>query len=96
MGYNVGSGKEKQEKLRLCRDYRSTVNQCVKNSVYRLPTITEAFGTQRNSEVLTKLDLAQTYRQFGVDDTLGGRYFRKAIFPRGIWPSYYRNPKSEP
>lgn len=60
--------RKKDGSLRLCGDYRSTVNKAVKSNVYPLPTTTEVFAAIGTSCIFTKLDLAQAYQQLTLDD----------------------------
>ncbi len=54
-------------KLRLCGDYRSTVNPALKNNFYPLPTITEMLTLLTPATVFSTLDLSQAYQQIRVD-----------------------------
>lgn len=53
-------------KLRLCSDYKSSVNRYIKEDLYPLPRIEEIFAKLHNGEHFTKLDLCQAYNQFEV------------------------------
>lgn len=55
-------------KLRLCGDYKSTVNSQLKEEFYSLPRIEEMFSKLHNGQRFTKLDLCQAYNQFLLDD----------------------------
>lgn len=61
--------RKKDGSLRICGDYRSTVNQAVKSNVYPLPTSKELFAKLGKGRFFSKLDLAQAYQQLVVDDT---------------------------
>ncbi|XP_063215713.1 uncharacterized protein K02A2.6-like isoform X1 [Bacillus rossius redtenbacheri] len=54
--------------VRLCGDYKITVNKVCRANVYPLPTINEAFASLAGGTVFTKLDLADAYLQVAVDD----------------------------
>lgn len=54
---------KKDGSLRLCGDYRCTVNTAVKPDVYPLPTVSELFAALAGGTVFTKLDLKQAYQQ---------------------------------
>lgn len=60
--------RKRNGSVRLCGDYRSTVNKAVQSSVYPLPTTDEMLATLGPSKIFTKLDLAQAYQQLVVDD----------------------------
>ncbi|XP_063545731.1 uncharacterized protein K02A2.6-like [Cydia strobilella] len=53
--------------LRICGDYRSTVNISINCDVYPLPTSTEAFQLLSGGKIFSKLDLKQAYTQMLVD-----------------------------
>ncbi len=54
--------------LRICGDYRCTVNTAVKPDVYPIPTAAELFSKLAGRVVFTKLDLKQAYQQLPLDD----------------------------
>ncbi|KAK8756643.1 hypothetical protein V5799_000656 [Amblyomma americanum] len=60
--------RKKDGTLRLCGDYRSTVNNAIKSSGYPLPTTAEMLTALSSSKFFTKLDLAQAYQQLTLDD----------------------------
>ncbi|XP_037504865.1 uncharacterized protein K02A2.6-like [Rhipicephalus sanguineus] len=60
--------RKKDGSLRICGDYRSTVNQAVKSNVYPLPTSKELFARLGRGRVFSKLDLTQAYQQLLVDE----------------------------
>lgn len=60
--------KKDDGSLRICGDYRSTVNAAIDTDTYPLPTSTEAFVKLSGGRVFTKLDLKQAYTQLKVDE----------------------------
>jgi hypothetical protein len=54
--------------LRLCGDYRSTVNASCLADSYPLPTSNEAFFSLAGGKCFSKVDLKQAYNQLKVDD----------------------------
>lgn len=70
MGNFYSAVVKKDGSLRLCGDYRCTVNEAVKSDIYPLPTVSEIFAKLAGGTVFTKLDLKQAYKhllvQFGV------------------------------
>ncbi|XP_037521015.1 uncharacterized protein LOC119397663 [Rhipicephalus sanguineus] len=58
--------RKKNGTLRLCGDYRSTVNLATKASSYPLPTPEEVFSTLRGGKIFSTLDLTQAYQQLKV------------------------------
>lgn len=59
---------KKNGSIRLCGDYRSTVNQAVKQFTYPLPTVNEVLATMTGGTIFSKLDLSEAYLQLPVDD----------------------------
>lgn len=60
--------KKPDGSLRLCGDYRSTVNAAIETDSYPLPTSNEAFVKLSGGRIFTKLDLKQAYTQMKVDE----------------------------
>ncbi|XP_064455074.1 uncharacterized protein K02A2.6-like [Ornithodoros turicata] len=54
--------------IRICGDYRCTVNTVSQPDKYPLPTSTEMFAFLANGVLFTKLDLEQAYLQLPVDE----------------------------
>lgn len=61
--------RKKNGTLRLCGDYRSTVNLATKASSYPLPTPEEVFSTLRGGKIFSTLDLTQAYQQLKVSES---------------------------
>lgn len=59
---------KKNGTIRLCGDYRSTVNAAVKKCCYPLPTTSEVLGNLRGGIVFSTLDLFQAYQQVKVTE----------------------------
>ena len=55
--------------IRLCGDYKVTVNPWVKTEGYPLPTVQDLFSTLAGGTVFTKLDLKQAYQQLEIDES---------------------------
>ncbi|CAM1308375.1 Uncharacterised protein r2_g1829 [Pycnogonum litorale] len=53
--------------LRLCGDYKVTVNQACKVDKYPLPRIQDLFSTLSGGQQFTKLDMSQAYQQVTMD-----------------------------
>lgn len=59
----------KQDKsIRICGDYKVTVNKAIKQEVYPLPTADDLFATLAGGETFTKLDLSSAYQQLELTD----------------------------
>ena len=54
--------------IRLCGDYKVSINPWVKTEGYPLPTVQDLFSTLAGGTVFTKLDLKQAYQQLEVDE----------------------------
>ena len=54
--------------VRLCGDYKVTVNPAIKVDKYPLPTTEEIFASLSGGVIFSKLDLRQAYLQMEVDD----------------------------
>lgn len=60
--------RKKDGTIRICGDYRSTVNTVIKKNTYPLPTFSEVRACVSGAKVFSKLDLKQGYQQLIVDD----------------------------
>lgn len=54
--------------VRICGDYKVSLNQAVEDEQYQLPTTQDLYATLAGSTVFTKLDLAHAYAQVNVDE----------------------------
>ncbi|XP_064488489.1 uncharacterized protein K02A2.6-like [Ornithodoros turicata] len=54
--------------IRICGDYKCTVNTGSSPDTYSLPTATEIFAILSNGKLFTKLDLNQAYLQLPLDE----------------------------
>ncbi|RUM45435.1 MAG: hypothetical protein DSY80_03320, partial [Desulfocapsa sp.] len=54
--------------LRICGDYKATVNTCVEDEPYPLPTAEDLFATLAGGRVFTKLDLSSAYQQLELSE----------------------------
>ena len=55
--------------VRLCGDYKLTINSVAKNEVYPLPIIEELFASVSGGKVFSKLDLSHAYLQLQLDES---------------------------
>ena len=53
--------------VRICGDYKSTINLSVEDEQYVLPTTQDLYTTIVDSGVFSKLDLSHAYAQLNVD-----------------------------
>lgn len=54
--------------VRLCGDYKVTINQSVQDEQYPLPTTQDLYTVLAGSKVFSKLDLSHAYAQLSVDE----------------------------
>ena len=54
--------------MRICGDYKLTVNQAAKTDTYPLPRIEDLFASLSGGLTFSKLDLAHAYNQIPLDD----------------------------
>lgn len=59
---------KKSGEIRLCGDYRSTVNEATESDTYPMPTASEVFATVAGGKYYTTLDLDRAYTQVVVDE----------------------------
>ena len=55
--------------IRLCGDYKLTINRVAKPDVYPLPRMEELFATLAGGKHFTKLDLAHAYQQIPLEES---------------------------
>ena len=60
---------KKDGKIRICGDYKVTINPYLKEDQHPLPTPEEIFATLAGGKKFTKLDLSRAYQQILLDDT---------------------------
>ncbi|XP_017479034.1 PREDICTED: uncharacterized protein K02A2.6-like [Rhagoletis zephyria] len=68
---------KKDGTMRICGDYRSTVNAVIKPNTYPLPLFSEVKAEIAGAKLFTKLDLQQAYQQLDVDDFASPGLFQK-------------------
>ncbi len=54
--------------VRLCGDYRLTINQASKVDAYPIPKVEELFATLAGGKTFSKLDLQQAYLQLPMEE----------------------------
>ena len=54
--------------VRICGDYKATINQAVEDEQYPLPTTQDLYAALAGSKVFSKLDLSHAYAQLEVDE----------------------------
>ena len=55
-------------KMRICRDYKLTINQAAPREVYPLPTVEELFAILSGGKFFSKLDMSNAYLQLPLHD----------------------------
>ena len=59
---------KKDQTIRICGDYRNTVNKCTSCDVYALPTLEGMLQQLMPAKLFSKLDLSQAYLQLVLDE----------------------------
>ena len=59
---------KKDGKVRICGDYKVTINQAIDVDQYPLPRPADLFATLAKGKRFSKLDLSQTYQQMKLDE----------------------------
>ena len=59
---------KKDGTVRICGDYKLTLNQAAKTDSYPLPKINDLFASLAGGETFSKLDLANAYLQIPLDE----------------------------
>ena len=54
--------------IRICGDYKTTVNQVSKLDNYPIPKVEDLLATLGGGEKFTKLDMSQAYQQLQLDE----------------------------
>ena len=54
--------------MRICGDYRLTVNQAAQKESYPLPRIEDLLTNLAGGDTFTKLDLSNAYQQVALDE----------------------------
>ena len=54
--------------VRICGDYRVTINSVIKQDIYPLPRVEDLFADLAGGTIFSKLDLAHAYQQIGLDE----------------------------
>ena len=54
--------------VRICGDYKTTVNRVAKRDPYPIPRIEDLFASLAGGKLFTKLDLAHAYQQIPLDE----------------------------
>lgn len=67
MGYTNSTYIEKNGKIRICDDFKVTLNKFLHVERYPLLRIKEMFSKFYGAEEFTKLDLSMAYQQIGLD-----------------------------
>ena len=63
----VAMMKSDQKSMRVCGDFRMTVNPVSKLNRYPIPKVEVLFATLERGKMFTKLDLSQAYQQLKLD-----------------------------
>ena len=61
--------KKKDGGIRICADFKTTINPHLRTKTFPLPTPDEVFSTLAHGESFSKLDLARAYKQMEVEES---------------------------
>ena len=78
---------KKDGKIRLCGDYKLTINQVAFTETYPLPRADELFAKLSGGKFFSKLDLASAYLQLPLDDESKQLIHIKVFFSTIAYPS---------
>ena len=81
---------KKDGKIRICGDYKVTVNQSLEVDQYPLPKPDELFALLAGGQKFTKLDLSQAYQQLLLDAAVRHNQYSSRTLPihaSTIWNS---------
>ena len=59
---------KKDGSVRICGDYKQTINRCAKTEIYPLHCIEELFATLSGGESFTTLDLSHAYLELELEE----------------------------
>ncbi|XP_031332347.1 uncharacterized protein K02A2.6-like [Photinus pyralis] len=59
---------KKNGKLRLCADYKGTINKHIRNDKYPIPRIQDIFASMEGGKYFCSLDISQAYLHMEVDE----------------------------
>ena len=60
--------KKKNNKIRVCADFSTVLNECPRDHTYLLPTPEEIFSKLNEGKVVSKIDLSEAYLQVKVEE----------------------------
>lgn len=64
----VEKGCGESKKVRICRDYKVTLNPVSRIKHYPLPNPNDIFATMKDGKIFTKIDLTNAYQQLPLTD----------------------------
>ena len=70
-------------KIRLCGDYKVSINKSVEDQPYPLPTADDIFSRLAGGKLFTKIDLSQAFTQLVVDEH--SRKYLTVNTPKGLF-----------
>ena len=86
--------------IRICGDYKLTVNKAAQTEVYPIPHIEEIFASLSGGKTFSKLDLSHAYQQVkleeasqqGCSDTSDSlsAYHLHQLFSNVLWKTYFK------
>jgi len=68
LGNAHSSFRQKNGSIRICGDYKQTINKFSKTEIYSLPRVEELFATLSGGQSFTTLDLSHAYLQLELEE----------------------------
>ena len=66
--YPVVYVEKKNNKIRMCADFSTGLNDCLRDHTYTLPSPEDIFASLNEGKIFSKLDLSDAYLQVKVED----------------------------
>ncbi len=71
--------KSDKKSVRLCGDFKVTMNRVAKLDRYPVPKVEGLFATLSRGKLFTKLDLRQAYQQLPLEEEVHGHKYNQGI-----------------
>ncbi|XP_054277784.1 uncharacterized protein K02A2.6-like [Macrosteles quadrilineatus] len=68
LGHTNCCFRKSNGKIRICGDYKATLNKAIQDHLYPIPPISQLLANFNQGKYFAKLDLAQAYQQLVIDE----------------------------